>query len=474
MVPDSRVEPLIPTLPHSGQVSVAELFAALRQAPDVLGSGDHLDLRVVAIPDGARESWGIHAAELRLQRSSRDALEERIVQAGTIRLFRFGESLDAIESVESFWAFVRRWRPAVMGNSSDVEPQQTQSIQWFGSRGRAGETPGWRYPLYALGEGGAGFPEPPGPFLLREENYLAPSVAEASAYWLERPFPREMQSPALFTWVILNDYRAYFGEVVIQPETLSVEIKGHLPTGELTFAALFETLDGQSTQHIIHAPAQLLTVDRPAGVLTRLRLYLLSAAGECLDELHQDTMQSTRIERVAGLEQAPIIDQILADALTRGEGETIEFKSFIPLERTDSKSKELLKVVCAFANSQGGHLFIGVTNELELVGLTERLTRQGQCAPEKAKADYLQGIQRMLHEGLTPTPLVEADWLQVAGHDILHLKIERQRDQCFALVESREIFIRRGASCAKALPSDLELLLRRDSPSLLNGLRGRP
>jgi hypothetical protein len=287
-------------------------------------------------------------------------------------------------------------------------------------------------------------------------------VADASAFWLERPHLREMQSPASLTWVILNDRRAYFGDIVIETEIVRVEVNGILPTEELTLAARFETFDGESDQAIVSSPARQAIVARPLGALNKLQLYLISKNGECLDELYQDTVRSSRLDRVLGLEQAPIIDHTLADALNRGESETIEFKAFLPLERSGPKSKELLEVVCAFANYRGGHLFIGINDRLEVVGLVERLTRDGRCAPEKAKAEYARGIQRCIREGLTPTLVVEAAWLELAGHDVLHLRVDPS-DQCCALVESREIFIRRGASCTKAMPADLELLLRKDA-----------
>jgi predicted HTH transcriptional regulator len=46
-----------------------------------------------------------------------------------------------------------------------------------------------------------------------------------------------------------------------------------------------------------------------------------------------------------------------------GEGQRVEFKPYVKLAPRDPKSIELVITACAFANSVGGSLLIGVTDQ---------------------------------------------------------------------------------------------------------------
>jgi len=46
----------------------------------------------------------------------------------------------------------------------------------------------------------------------------------------------------------------------------------------------------------------------------------------------------------------------LKKIISQGESETVEFKKSL------SESKEIIKIVSAFANAKGGRIFVGVSN----------------------------------------------------------------------------------------------------------------
>ena len=54
------------------------------------------------------------------------------------------------------------------------------------------------------------------------------------------------------------------------------------------------------------------------------------------------------------------------ELIALGEGQHVEFKESVP-----SKVRELSEEVCAFANAEGGFLFLGVTDKN---AFTKRLT----------------------------------------------------------------------------------------------------
>lgn len=55
----------------------------------------------------------------------------------------------------------------------------------------------------------------------------------------------------------------------------------------------------------------------------------------------------------------------ILDILKLGEGKTVEFKQILP------KSENLAKTIVAFSNTAGGKVFIGITDEKEIVGVSE-------------------------------------------------------------------------------------------------------
>ena len=61
---------------------------------------------------------------------------------------------------------------------------------------------------------------------------------------------------------------------------------------------------------------------------------------------------------------------ILETLLQQPEGKTLEFK------RDLSSPKPLLKTLVAFANTAGGRLVIGVTDDYQLIGVDDPLTEE--------------------------------------------------------------------------------------------------
>ncbi len=58
----------------------------------------------------------------------------------------------------------------------------------------------------------------------------------------------------------------------------------------------------------------------------------------------------------------------LIDLLKKGESEEVEFKS--------SFSKEIAKDICAFSNTMGGHILLGIGDRGDIVGVKEEKIEQ--------------------------------------------------------------------------------------------------
>lgn len=116
----------------------------------------------------------------------------------------------------------------------------------------------------------------------------------------------------------------------------------------------------------------------------------------------------------------------LLDILTQGENEMVEFKTRL------LNQNEIAKVLTAFANTNGGHLFIGVGDKSEITGLSE----------EEISAT----INRLttICSSLFSFPF-EVNSLSIQGRNIVHVLIEKAPKHLEPIATSNgEFYIRKG------------------------------
>lgn len=99
-------------------------------------------------------------------------------------------------------------------------------------------------------------------------------------------------------------------------------------------------------------------------------------------------------------------------AISTDENHEIEFK----LDFLSSKEK-ILKSVVAFANTNNGNLFLGVSNDKQIVGIGHEILRYGN------EDKYLLAISSLLHNRIYPllSPFPEMRVLTVGGKKVVHI-----------------------------------------------------
>lgn len=114
----------------------------------------------------------------------------------------------------------------------------------------------------------------------------------------------------------------------------------------------------------------------------------------------------------------------------KDEGETLEYKAVLP------PSILMAKIICSFANTEGGHLVLGVNDKKQLVGLSSDF----QVVSITHKALAL----------LKPSPKIEYENIYYSNKNIFVIKIEKSLDKI--CLEDRK-YIRKGTNVVDA---DLE------------------
>jgi hypothetical protein len=147
----------------------------------------------------------------------------------------------------------------------------------------------------------------------------------------------------------------------------------------------------------------------------------------------------------------------LDTALASGETDTVEFKPYIRIQPIrDRKALEILQTVSAFANTRGGDLFIGVTDEAEPVGVEHDLNKdygKQHGTAEARRAAFARGIRKLINEGAAPTLELQFTWHDPAHHDILQVRIPKS-DTPVHLHESGELYRRHGGTNKKWRATD--------------------
>jgi predicted HTH transcriptional regulator len=155
--------------------------------------------------------------------------------------------------------------------------------------------------------------------------------------------------------------------------------------------------------------------------------------GDVIDEWFFNETQGNNI----GVEIS-VAEQDLENLVTLGESETVEFK------RKRPTPEELTLTICAFANTHGGRLLIGVTDSAEVIGCDD------------ARID--DWITNCLRSHCDPTPRFRVISTEVRSKRVIVIEIPEGVDKPYTLRE-KGIYVRSGATSRSALRHEIERLV---------------
>lgn len=152
-------------------------------------------------------------------------------------------------------------------------------------------------------------------------------------------------------------------------------------------------------------------------------------------------------------------EKLLPVLLSRDEGQLLEFKSNLRydvkasehgVDKTNPKlEREILKEVCAFLNSDGGTLLIGVSDDKKILGLSNDYR---YLPMKKDKDGFEVYLRNKLNQNLKPEipGLVKISFETREGLDVCFVQIERSNKEIFLKglegKDIQEFWIREGNS----------------------------
>ncbi len=177
---------------------------------------------------------------------------------------------------------------------------------------------------------------------------------------------------------------------------------------------------------------------------------------------------SPGVEVSAEVQALTVAEQAHRDLLN-WESHLVEFKPFI--DKKDSKETEIVESVIAFANTDGGRIYIGVGKDREPEGeKAYRRVLQGEKA--EASDEYKKHIDEVIRERVKPVPFFTIDLVHLLGRPVFVVVVESGREKPYSTVPGNDVFIRTGASNRRPDPKTEMPRFYESNTALISGLWG--
>lgn len=300
--------------------------------------------------------------------------------------------------------------------------------------------------------------------LITPEHPYYPDTDEAARDWLPltvyHGHSDARNEQVLF---LLPETRAFFSSATFSAKgTLDISVEGSdLSAMPLRIKGAY--WEGKSIRHfetpVQGSSAQLIV----PGDADRLEYYLIDDTGTIYD-FHREDRFLRRQKRTAGSAQNAREQQV-RQACESGEGLRIEFKPFIdPADkhaRTEettkrlegTKLREILETVAAFANTEGGHIYLGVNDDCTVSGIGDALRTWAKAAlDEMSITRYLGALRGKIKDFMDGEVALQLSHTEIDGMLVVIIDVSAGAHGPVALRNEYHLYVRTGASNRKARP----------------------
>jgi adenylate kinase family enzyme len=192
-----------------------------------------------------------------------------------------------------------------------------------------------------------------------------------------------------------------------------------------------------------------------------IELYLIDDKDNLYDYHKEDRYRLEGKQRVLLDAIEKDKEDIIKKAMSSGENDQIEFKPYI--KKGDSKINEIIKTVIAFANTKGGCLIMGISDNIELIGIGKAILKDGSLEAiknnkgiDEALNEYIIYIKKQISDSLNKEIDYKIDLLQISGLHLILIEINKGSQKLYSNCKTKEIYVRKGSNNARPEP-DIEL-----------------
>lgn len=152
------------------------------------------------------------------------------------------------------------------------------------------------------------------------------------------------------------------------------------------------------------------------------------------------------LQAAGELSQADYIRSVIR----QGESKTVEFKETFDLnlftkERDGKIESSALKTIVAFLNSEGGNLLVGVSDDLQIVGIGRELAKFYKDNTDKFLLHFKNKLKARVGEEFYP--LVNYRIVSVDGVKVVHVECKKSDSPCF--LDKNDFYVRTNPATDK-------------------------
>jgi hypothetical protein len=235
-------------------------------------------------------------------------------------------------------------------------------------------------------------PHPAAMPLLAPKARYYPDIYEAAKDWLQlKEYHGSSDARKGHLMLLLPETRAFIHEFSWSDDDVSLRlsIAGSVLASEQVLVQGAYWVDDTIGHVQEEVKAGVATLSIPLGA-ERLHLFLIGDSGTVYEQHREDVRFPDTKSFLKSRHR--MSSERVAEALRAGEGMRYEFKEFVELpgsKKTHNNSgdrlKRLLRTVAAFANSEGGTILIGVSDDIRVVGVRDSLAK-GKTTEEAVEA----------------------------------------------------------------------------------------
>lgn len=454
-------------LPNQGRMSFPEMASLIRQSPRLYAVPTVLAIKSLLAESAAGELEH-YGTVLRVGKGDPASADETKVtnhHIGYVRLLEHMRRPDTVVDEERLKALLTFWERQPEDVFFGGFIGETLQVQWYASRNSWGEAPCWAAYISGHHRVGIGPPEfRRGPVLDERLPFFAPTLEAAAAKWLGREVPA---GPNRY-WIIIPDLRARLSAIEVNGSEVRVQVERQVG-GRLLCASQAQSYDGDELADIKTLDENEARLDLGRTPRT-LQVFLFDIERRLLDRFDENEAGSSWGTSVLfpGRVGGPAVAS-LEQARESGEGEQVEFKPLVLGGRgnqgEDAKIQEVIETVVAFANGEGGAIYLGVDDHGNLVGTLGHVFRRvGSTAhgqADKARDLFVGELRSLIGGAVAPSITLSMEWITQAEHLVLRIVVPPGADRLYHTVDQNRFFIRRGATNRPMTREELVRALQR-------------
>lgn len=297
--------------------------------------------------------------------------------------------------------------------------------------------------------------------LLAIDQPYYPEIEDAARDWLPfRVYHGSSDARNNQIIFLLPETRAFIAGAVFSEEgMLNLTVAG-TEVGTLPLVIKGAFWEQKAIRHIdgvVSGATAALAVPRDAD---RLEYYLIDREGTVYDFHREDRFSRlARDGNALGVTKRTLENQI-REACHSGEGLYVEFKPFVPSDQQlgsasqKTKLREVVTTAVAFANTEGGHIYLGVDDDCSVAGIDQDFQQWARSSIDEAVVNrYLGALKNRIKGAIHGEVTLNLASQVIDGMLVVVIEVAPASIKPVSLQQDQYFYVRTGASNRK-LPPD--------------------